>query len=167
MFALLRRGACVASALLLAACAGFGGPALAPGTPEAEVLARLGRPTHVYQDGDARLLEYMHGPMGQTTEMARIGPDGSLQSLAQVLTIENFARIVPGVTRKEEVLRIIGAPGEIRAYRHPPLQAWNYTYKESNVWDSMMTIYVDDTGLVRRMENGPDPRRMPSDSGRS
>ena len=25
---------------------------------------------------------------------------------------------------------------------------------------------VDANGLVRRMENGPDPRRMPSDSGR-
>jgi hypothetical protein len=27
----------------------------------------------------------------------------------------------------------------------------------------MMTIYIDSDGLVRRMENGPDPRRMPSD----
>jgi hypothetical protein len=166
MYSLFRRGAPAASALLLAACAGLGGPALAPGAPEAEVLTRLGQPTHVYQDGDARVLEYMHGPMGQTTDMARIGPDGRLQSLTQVLTMESFARIVPGVTRQEQVLRIVGAPSEVRFYRHPGMRAWNYPYKESNVWDSMMTIYIDDTGLVRRMENGPDPRRMPSHWGR-
>lgn len=166
MSSLLRRGMSAASALLLSACAGFGGPALAPGAPEAEVLARLGQPTHVYQDGDARLLEYMRGPMGQTTDMARIGPDGRLQSLTQVLTMESFARIVPGVTRQEQVLRIVGAPSEVRFYRHPGMRAWNYPYKESNVWDSMMTIYIDDTGLVRRIENGPDPRRMPSHWGK-
>jgi hypothetical protein len=166
MCSLLRRGMPAASALLLSACAGLGGPALAPGASEAEVLARLGQPTHVYQDGDARLLEYMRGPMGQTTDMARIGPDGRLQSLTQVLTMESFARIVPGVTRQEQVLRIVGAPSEVRFYRYPGLRAWNYPYKESNVWDSMMTIYLDDTGLVRRMENGPDPRRMPSHWGK-
>ena len=166
MSSLLRRGMSAASALLLSACAGLGGPALAPGAPEAEVLARLGQPTHVYQDGDTRLLEYMRGPMGQTTNMARIGPDGRLQSLTQVLTMESFARIVPGVTRQEQVLRIVGAPSEVRFYRHPGMRACNYPYKESNVWDSMMTIYIDDTGLVRRIENGPDPRRMPSHWGK-
>jgi hypothetical protein len=166
MPSLFRRGAPAASVLLLAACAGLGGPALAPGAPEAEVVARLGQPTHVYQEGDARLLEYMHGPMGQTTDMARIGPDGRLQSLTQVLNMESFARIVPGATRQEQVLRIVGAPSEVRFYRHLGMRGWNYPYKESNVWDSMMTIYIDDAGLVRRMENGPDPRRMPSHWGK-
>ena len=155
------------SALMLSACAGFGRPALAPGATEAEVVARLGRPTHVYQEGDARLLEYMHGTMGQTTDMARIGPDGRLQSLEQVLTMEKFAAIVPGRTRQEQVLRTVGAPSEIKFYRNVGMNGWNYPFKESNTWDSMMTIYVDNTGLVRRMENGPDPRRMPSDFGRN
>ena len=154
-------------ALVLSACASLGGPALATGATEAEVLARLGRPTHVYQDSGSRLLEYMRGPMGQTTEMARIGPDGRLQSFEQVLTMEKFATIVPGQTRQEQVLRAVGAPSEIRFYRNVGMNGWNYPFKESNTWDSMMTIYVDDAGLVQRMENGPDPRRMPSDSGRN
>jgi hypothetical protein len=165
---LSRRLACALLPLvMLSACAGLGEPAIAPGATEADVVARLGRPTHVYPDGDSRLLEYMRGPMGQTTGMARIGPDGRLQSFEQVLTMERFARIVPGQTRQEQVLRTVGAPSEIRFYRNVGMNGWNYPYKESNTWDSMMTIYVDDTGLVRRMENGPDPRRMPSDSGRN
>lgn len=80
--------------------------------------------------------------------------------------MEKLARIVPDQTRQEQVLRTVGAPSEIRFYRNVGLNGWNYPYKESNTWDSMMTIHVDDTGLVRRMENGPDPRRMPSDTGR-
>ena len=161
----LPRLACAAiPALMLSACAGLGGPA--PGATEAEVVAQLGRPTNIYPDGGSRYLEYMHGPMGQTTDMARIGPDGRLQSFTQVLTMETFARIVPGVTRQEQVLRIVGAPSEVKFYRHVGMRGWNYPYKENNVWDSMMTIYVDDAGLVRRMENGPDPRRMPSHWGK-
>ena len=159
----LRFACAMLPALLLSACAGFGGPALAPGATEAEVVARLGRPTHIYQDGDTRFLEYMHGPMGQTTEMARIGPDGRLQSFEQVLTMEKFATIVPGQTRQEQVLRTVGAPSEIKYYRNVRMNGWNYPFKESNTWDSMMTIYINSDGLVRRMENGPDPRRMPSD----
>jgi hypothetical protein len=152
--------------LVLSACASLGGPALAPGATEAEVVAQLGRPTNVYPDGGSHYLEYMHGPMGQTTDMARIGPDGRLQSFEQVLTMEKFASIVPNQTRQEQVLRTVGAPSEIRFYRNVGMNGWNYPFRESNTWDSMMTIYIDNTGLVRRMENGPDPRRMPSDSGR-
>jgi hypothetical protein len=169
MTILFRRHACAAlpAILLLSACAGLGGPALTPGATEADVVARLGRPTNVYPVADGRLLEYMHGPMGQTTDMAKIGPDGRLQSFEQVLTMEKFARIIPDQTRQEQVLRTVGAPSEIRFYRNVGMNGWNYPFKESNTWDSMMTIYVDANGLVRRMENGPDPRRMPSDSGRN
>jgi hypothetical protein len=154
-------------ALTLSACAAMVGQAPAAGQPEADVVARLGRPTHVYLDGDSRLLEYMHGPMGQTTDMARIGPDGRLVSFEQVLTLEKFAQIIPGATRQEQVLRLVGEPSQIVYYRSAGMNGWNYPYKESGVWDSMMTVYIDSAGVVRRMENGPDPRRMPSDWGRN
>ena len=159
----LRFACAMLPALLLSACAGIRGPGQATGATPNQVVERLGRPNHIYQDGDTRFLEYMHGPMGQTTEMARIGPDGRLQSFEQVLTMEKFATIVPGQTRQEQVLRTVGAPSEIKYYRNVRMNGWNYPFKESNTWDSMMTIYIDSDGLVRRMENGPDPRRMPSD----
>jgi hypothetical protein len=154
--------ACVA---LLASCASLLAPPVTPGMPESEVIARLGQPTHVYPAGDSRLLEYQHGPMGQTTDMARIGPDGSLQSFEQVLTMEKFAQIHPNATRRDEVLRLIGAPSETGVYARTGLEYWNYPYKENDTWDSMMTVYFDRDGIVRRLENGPDPRRMPSDRG--
>ena len=69
--------------LALSACAGLTGPPLAPGQSEADVVARLGRPSNVYPEGGSRLLEYRRGPMGQTTDMARIGPDGRLKNVSR------------------------------------------------------------------------------------
>jgi hypothetical protein len=149
----------------LCACAGWGTPPVRTGQSESEVIARLGQPTHRYQDGQQHLLEYMHGPMGQTTYMARIDADGKLVSYEQVLTAEKFNTIKPGQTRKEDVLRIIGAPSETAAFPFSQLEAWSYPYKEQGAWDSMMSVYFDTAGVVRKLENGPDPRRMPNGRG--
>jgi outer membrane protein assembly factor BamE (lipoprotein component of BamABCDE complex) len=162
---LLRSARAIACTAFLGSCASWTAAPVTPGMPEAEVIQRLGRPTHVYQDGGNRLLEYMHGPMGQTTEMAKIGPDGRLASFEQVLTMQKFAQIKLDQTRRDDVLRLVGAPSETGVYRRTGLEFWNYPYKESDTWDSMMTVYFDRNGIVRRLENGPDPRRMPSDRG--
>ena len=143
---------------ILASCASLTRAPVQPGLSEAEVTARLGRPTHVYQDGASRLLEYMHGPMGQTTDMARIGPDGKLTSYRQVLTLEKFASIAVGAADKAHVLRTVGSPSETAYYLLARLQAWSYPFKENGVWDSLMTVYFDQTGMVRKLENGPDPK---------
>lgn len=153
----------VAAALVLAglnSCASLNLPPLRLGQTEAQVIARLGKPTQAYQDGASRLLEYKHGRMGQTTEMARIGADGKLVSYEQVLSLQKFAAIKIGEATKETVLRIIGAPGETHFYQGSQLEAWSYAFKESDVWDSLMAVYFDKAGIVRRLENGPDPLRQ-------
>lgn len=150
--------------VLLYACANWLTPPVQPGQSEADVIAALGKPTHVYQHGGARVLEYMHGPMGQTTDMARFGPDGKLIAYEQALTTQNFKAIKVGEDRKDDVLRRVGAPSEIRTFSRNHLEAWFYPYKEDNAWDSMMAVYFDDTGVVRKLDNGPDPRRMGNDN---
>jgi hypothetical protein len=144
----------------LDSCATWGKAPLDSGQTEADVISRLGQPTHVYQDGASRLLEYMHGPMGQTTNMARIGPDGKLVSYEQVLTMQVFGTIRIGEADKESVLRTVGAPSETRFFPAAQLEAWSYPYKESGVWDSLMSILFDKAGTVRKLQNGPDPKYM-------
>src|ERR1700738_397799 len=78
---------------ILNSCATWGTSSVRAGQPESEIVGQLGQPTHMYQDGENRLLEYMTGPMGQTTYMARIGPDGRLVSYEQVLTMPKFNSI--------------------------------------------------------------------------
>jgi hypothetical protein len=145
---------------ILAGCAAFGPPPQ-PGEPEQSIVTRLGQPTHRYDEGQDHLLEYTTGPWGQQTYMARIGPSGKLISYEQVLTTQKFATIKVGTARKEDVLRTVGAPSETSYLSLSDLEVWSYPYKESGVWDSMMHIHFDKAGIVRRMENGPDPKRDP------
>lgn len=145
----------------LSACVGWGVGTIHSGEPEAQVRAELGPPTHVYQDGDQHLLEYSRGRMAQATHMARIGADGKLISYEQVLSLQKFAEIKVGESNKEAVLRIVGQPHEVEHYARSGLEAWSYGFKESGVWDSFMSVYFDESGIVRKMENGPDPLRDP------
>ena len=156
-----------AAVLLLAilnACATLEVAPVLPGQTEAEVVARLGHPTHVYPDGASRLLEYKRGPMGQTTYMARIGPDGKLASYEQVLTLQTFATIRIGEADKATVLRTVGAPSETAFYALSQLEAWDYPFKENGVWDNLMTISFDKAGIVRKLQSGPDPKFQPAGS---
>jgi hypothetical protein len=143
----------------LAGCAALGRVPPSPGDPVATVTAKFGQPTAVYPDrGDAgELLEYATGPMGQTTWMARIGPDGRLASFEQVLTGEKFATIKIGSATKDDVLRTIGRPAEHSRVAMQDYEVWSYRYKENGVWNSMMHVHFDHAGIVRLMQNGPDP----------
>lgn len=132
-----------------------------PGEPEQAVIDKLGTPTHRYRDREGSLLEYASGPYGQQTYIARIGKDGRLQTFEQVLTSEKFASIVPGKSTRQDVLHTLGAPGSTSYLPLSELEVWSYAYKEANAWDSMMHVHFDRAGIVRKMENGPDPNREP------
>jgi len=90
--------------------------------------------------------------------MARIGRDGRLMSYEQVLTTEKFATIKPGISTKTDVLRIVGHPSETMYLPRQQLEVWTYPYKEQGVWNSMMHVHFDRSGVVRKMENGMDLR---------
>jgi len=149
------------AALLCLLAAGCTTVPLQPGEPESSVITKLGRPTHTYRDGNSQLLEYMRGPAGQQTWMARIGPDGKLNSYRQVLTVENFATIKVDIATKDDVLRTIGAPGSTSFLPLRNLEVWSYAYKEAEVWNSLMHVHIDRSGIVRQMMNGPDPAYDP------
>lgn len=132
-----------------------------PGESEAQIVERLGEPTHRYGEGNNHLLEYMTGPWGQSTFMARIGSDGRLVSYEQVLDATHFSKILPGKATKDEVLRTIGAPSATSYLSLPHLEVWSYPYREADTWDSVMHVHFDDAGIVRMLQNGPDRRRTP------
>lgn len=145
----------LALALCLAGCAG-GAPPL-PGDSAEAVQARLGPPSAVHRiDADTEF-EYATGPFGQTTHMARFGPDGRLKTYEQVLTDEKFASIGIGVTNQQDVLRAFGRPAETSYLALPRLTVWSYRYKRAGVWDALMHVHFDRAGIVRKLESGPDP----------
>lgn len=131
---------------------------VAIGYSEAQVLAARGTPTHRYRLGDEELLEYMTGPYGQETWMARLDANGNLLSFQQVLTEEKFSTIKVGSATREDVLHTIGAPSERTWLPLSRLEVWSYPYRQYDIWDSLMHVHFDTGGIVRKMENARDFR---------
>lgn len=96
---------------LLAGCASPG--SFAPGTSIAEVRAKAGIPTDIRFDrnGD-ELWEYATGPSGTETYLMRIGTDGKVKDVTQLLTDDQLMKIVPGTMTKADVRHILGRPSE-------------------------------------------------------
>ena len=151
--------AAAARSMLLGGCAAplFRHPP-PPGAPLSAVEAGLGQPDAVYHEPDGgQVLEYRGQPMGQFQYMARMSADGRLISYEQVLTNANFAKVKVGQANKDDILRMFGRPAEVsRVYAHD-YEVWSYRYKESGVWNSMMSVNFDQNGVVQQMLNGPDP----------
>ncbi|MDL2284326.1 hypothetical protein LJC19_04200 [Oxalobacter sp. OttesenSCG-928-P03] len=149
-------GGAVALLLVLSGCVNFNYPPFQPGATEDEIVAGVGKPTARYKDGDTILLEYARGYWGQYTHMGRLGPDGRLVSWEQVLTNEKFDELVIGKSTKQDVLLIVGQPGEYTEIALNNYEVWTYHYKQEGVWDSVMHLMFDRNGILRKMETGLD-----------
>lgn len=147
----------LAISLLPAKCMSIFSPHPTPGATEQQVIARMGEPAYRYRDGENTLLEYPGGHFGQETFMARMGPDGRMIAFEQVRTLEKFGTIPVNRANKDDVLKAVGTPSETVWLPLPQQEVWSYRYKENGVWNSMMHVYFDSSGIVRRMENGRDP----------
>lgn len=75
----------------------------------------------------------------------------------KVLTSETFATIKIDHADKAAVLRTLGPPAERSRVMMHNYEVWSYRYLEAGVWHSMMHVHFDETGIVRLMQNGPDP----------
>ena len=143
----------VCVAVSLSSCAGYGGTDLKPGASAVpDVIASMGKPAIVWKDGNGRQqLSYPRGPLGTQSFMVFIGMDGRLERIEQVLNPENFARIEPGKSDKEAVVRILG-PSLL-----PPLYftarnelAWEWRFEDSLSKRMLFGVLFDGTtGVVR------------------
>lgn len=126
--------------LLLAGCASYDGRGLLAGqSGEDEVLRIMGSPAWQGRDPDgSRLLAYPRGPMGVHTFMVRLGADGKLIRIENVLAPEFFARIEAGMS-KEQVLKTLG----------PPQPAWTvyFAARDELAWEWR---YCDDWNQLAR-----------------
>lgn len=123
---------------------------------EADVRDALGRPDMEWTEGGgARTLEYNRQPAGSVNYMITIGADGRLQSLRQVLTPENFARIEPGM-HYDQARRLLGKPAKDVWY---PLKQehhfdWRFQYDPNET--RIFTVVTNRERQVLRTMVGPD-----------
>lgn len=137
------------SALFIAGCASYGGAGLRPGvSTEADVRSTMGTPAAEFAQGDgSRRLVYPRGPLGTRTFMADVGPDRRLTGVTQVLDDDTFYRIQPGLTR-DEVLRLIGPPGQTMAFPRSATTAWDYRYNDTWGYVATFSVTFDREGIV-------------------
>lgn len=136
--------------------------AFQPGADESAIVARFGKPKEVYDlpNGNKHLL-WPTQPLGETTVGAEISPDGKLVNLDQMLTEQNFARVVVGKWTKHDIQVTFGLPEETAYFPLMKREVWSYRYMETNVWYKLYHFYFDDQGIVRMTQKTDDPLHDP------
>lgn len=149
---------------LLSACATIGQPALKVGQSLSEVTDLLGKPTSRYaMPGGTERIEFASGPMGRRTWMVNLDAGGHVSSWYQALEewrLHEFQQQGPGMPR-DEVLRLLGRPGERRVGGFQGGELWNYRFPTNECF--WFQVSLGDDGRVRDGTFGIDPR---CDAGR-
>ena len=121
----------------------------APGTPASEIAASRGKPFRVWPEANgASSWEYPQGPEGRYTFMVRVGGDGRVTRVDQVLDWPFFNTLQPGM-KVDEVEHVLGRPYETV---HFPMvaenvMAWRWV---ETVWKRCFFAYMDTNGRLVR-----------------
>ncbi|MEO7401717.1 MAG: outer membrane protein assembly factor BamE [Polaromonas sp.] len=123
---------------------------------EADVRARFGEPEKIWEASDmatiplpgaaaepgARTLEYNRQPAGQVNYMITIAPDGKMSALRQVLTPQNFAKVLPGMPM-EQVRKMLGKPMKVTPYALKQETHYDWRYLSPPQTPRIFTVVFD------------------------
>lgn len=152
--------AAAASLALLAGCDPQRVARLEEGvSTEVDVRKQFGDPVTVTQLPDGtRVLDYPRQPEGWTNYVIRIGPDGKMSSLRQLLNDDNFATIRPGMDA-QQVRDILGRPAEQKRYDLKNEEVWSWRYKPVNE-SRLLTVTFGPDRKVVATGKADDPREQ-------
>ena len=142
--------------LLISGCASFDSRSLVPGVAtEADLLGALGKPTQTLRSDGQNVLYFSKTPLGRQTFVARVGPDGRLIGIEQVLDAQHFDRIRTGITTADQLKALLGPPSRIVRYAFKPLDVWEYPWRSGNQL-RVLSVSVSDDGIVRDVSDTRD-----------
>jgi hypothetical protein len=135
--------------LSIAALAGCVGPrAMVPGQSTiVEMRARVGTPTDIRFDrnGD-ELWEYATGPMGYETYLVRIGTDGKVKEVTQILTEDQMLKLVPGTMTKADARNLLGRPSDQTFTASGTV--WSWRFMKFGVQPGFLTVRFNPDNTV-------------------
>ncbi len=118
----------LALTVVLSGCAGYGPTQEFIGLTRNATIARLGTPDPMPADLDsARRLDFPRGPAGKHTYAVYFDAQGIVTDYRQLLTDENFAKIVPGLD-ESAVVDLIGVSRITFGLARNRGYVWNYRY---------------------------------------
>ncbi len=123
---------------------------------ESDVRARFGQPEKVWDVADmastpqpgaagvtgAKTLEYNRQPAGNVNYMITIGTDGKMSALRQVLSPQNFARVLPGMPM-ETVRKMLGKPMKVTPYALNQTTHYDWRYLNPPSTTMIFTVVFD------------------------
>ncbi|KTT21447.1 outer membrane protein assembly factor BamE [Pseudacidovorax intermedius] len=116
---------------------------------EADVRAQFGEPENIWDSPAGRVLEYNRQPAGRKNYMITIGPDGRMSALRQVLTLENFARVQPGMPM-EDLRKLLGKPAHVARYALRQETEWEWRWMQPPNTPMVFTAVLNDHQSVVR-----------------
>lgn len=142
--------------MLLAGCAtGQYGPSQEIlGLPRQMLIEQMGKPTGEWATPQGTVLEYARGPYGKHTFLITLDGQQKVRGSNQVLTLENFDKITPGM-RADEVRRLIGQSFEINSLARDRGEVWSYRFE--SVFCEWFQIEFSKEGIVRSKGMGIPP----------
>ena len=137
---------------------------VAPGTPQAEIVQRLGRPTSVHPLPTGTRLQYSLQPSGQQVYNLDLDAQGRLVRTEQVLEAGWLQRnVAPDRWTREDVLRELGRPALVERVWSFQGEVWTYRYLEANT-NRQAHLHIDPAGVLRRLSFS-DEQPIDSDVG--
>jgi len=139
-------------------CVSYGG--FTPGVSTMyDVRSRAGRPTDVRFVHGEEVWEYATGPEGVETHVIRFDSKGVVQSVEQVLTLENIRRLTPGKTTREETRELLGRPGDVSMMNGK--EVWEWRFRPFGFIPEILAVSFGGDGRVT------DVARLPESIGGS
>lgn len=113
-----------------------------------DVRARVGTPTDIRFDrnGD-ELWEYARGPEGTETYLVRVGSDGKVKEVTQILTDDQLMKIVPGTMTKADVRHLLGRPSDQTFTGAGTV--WSWRFKRVGVQPGYLTVTFNPDNTVK------------------
>lgn len=125
---------------------------------EADVRRQFGEPGTVTLEADgSKTFEYPRQPEGWTNYEIKLGPDGRMSSLRQLLNEDNFARITPGMDQLE-VRRRLGRPAKTTPYALKNEEVWDWRFRQHGQDSRVFSVTFDASRKVVSSSIGDDPR---------
>jgi hypothetical protein len=124
------------------------------GVSRQQIEERMGKPTGEWDTPEGRVLEYARGPFGKNTYFALLDNQHRVRHWTQVLTLEQFEKIYPGMSAAE-VRRLIGRSFEIASLARDRGEVWSYRFE--SVFCEWFQIEFTAQGTVRSKGMGIPP----------
>jgi SmpA / OmlA family len=128
---------------------------------EAEVRMIYGKPDDIWEEENgARMLMFPKGPEGPRTFAIKIGSDGKVASIENVLRPVNFDKIKAGMDQ-EAIRRLIGNPGKKETFQLKNEEVWTYRYLADKNNTRMFSVHFDKaSGNVTVTSSADDPKTV-------